>query len=160
MISICRGSCASVQKAPRPQLVLGSFIGEIREDQQYRRRNPECHTNQFGSPPAHRPRQCCCEAAEKPTWPANPGDPPRTRFLSRSSERTVLRSPPHRIQNPYAHAQRRYNQQHPHRGKSNGDQNRWQWQKRENHQPQPCVQAPPLSVVIFPTLLHRPPVLP
>jgi hypothetical protein len=103
------------------QLLLGLLIGEIREGQQEGGRNAESHTAQFGGPPTRRPGQRCCEAAEKPDWPTDPGNPPCSRFHNRSAEWIVLRSPPQWIQNPYTHAQRRYDRQHPQWRKTNGD---------------------------------------
>jgi len=97
----------------RSQLLFRFLVGEIREPQQQNGRNAEYNANHFGNPPTHRPGQRCCEAAEKPTWPAKPGDPASTRFHDQRAVRIVVHSPPHRIQNPYGHAQGRYHQQHP-----------------------------------------------
>lgn len=133
LYSFYRASCTSVPRAGGSQILLCFLVGEIREPQQQSGRSDKCQSNPFRGPASHRPRQHRCEAAEKPTWPANPGDPPSSRLPDRSAERIVLRPPPHRIQNPYTHAQGRYYHQHPQWRKSNGDQNRRQRKKRKNY---------------------------
>ena len=151
-----RASCTSVPRAGGSQLLVRSLVAEIREPQQQSGRTGKCQSNPFRGPASHRPGQHRCEAAEKPAWAANPGDPPSTRFHDRSAARIVMRSPPHGIENPNTHAQRHYYHQHPYWRKTKRDQNRRQRKKRENHQAQLCVQAAPLLFIFLPAHVRRP----